>query len=94
MWLVSKRTALVQREPKPRGPYDHEDCSWLVMDVGLGPADKAIEVTYDDHFLQRAHDDRLLNVASWHMSAGSLLVTKPSRATIFGCSSWPTRARV
>ena len=63
--------ALVQREPKPRGPYDHEDCSWLVMDVGLGPADKAIEVTYDDHFLQRAHDDRLLNVASWHMSAGS-----------------------
>ena len=46
--------ALVQRDPKPRGPYNHEDCWWSVMDVGLGPAEKAIEVTYDDHFLQRA----------------------------------------
>ena len=64
--------ALVQQRPNPRGPYKIGGAAWSVFDCAISStATSGARCTFDGGgFLQRPHDNRVLNVSEWKYEPG------------------------
>lgn len=69
--------AVVQIDPTPRGPYKVWGSAWMVHDLGIGPAAKAIVLRGEQFkgafYLVRDSDHRVLNVSEWKAEDGKPL---------------------
>lgn len=65
--------ALVQKQPAPRGPYPIDGANWMVLDCGISstPGRPGAKCTFDNGFLQRPYDNRVLNVSEWKYEPGT-----------------------